>query len=106
MASDLKFVEYVCEKIKDAGAIYYRRMYGNYALYCDEKFFALIVDNKFFIEITKSGKEFATDCKTANPFKGAKSYFLIEDFENKEFLTKLIQITCKELPRIKYKKIN
>ncbi|RKY80895.1 competence protein TfoX, partial [candidate division KSB1 bacterium] len=49
MASDLSFVEFVAEQMEDAGLITYRKMFGEYALYCNGKVTALICDNQLFV---------------------------------------------------------
>ena len=40
MASNPDFVQYLCEQLAGAGAITSRKMFGEYGLYCDSKFFA------------------------------------------------------------------
>ena len=40
----------------------------------------------------------------APPYKGAKNYFLVEDVEDAEALTKLVKATYEELPEPKPKK--
>ena len=37
MASDLSFVEYVRDQMQGAGAVTFKKMFGEYALYLDEK---------------------------------------------------------------------
>lgn len=37
MASDLNFVEYVRDQIHDAGQVSFKKMFGEYAIYCNEK---------------------------------------------------------------------
>ena len=46
MASDIGFVEYVCGQIAAAGRITHRRMFGEFAVYCDGKVLALVCDNQ------------------------------------------------------------
>jgi TfoX/Sxy family transcriptional regulator of competence genes len=36
--------------MKDAGAISYRYMFGEYAIYCDGKVVALVCDNQLFVK--------------------------------------------------------
>ena len=106
MSSNESFVKFVAEQIESAGEIRYRKMFGEYALYCNEKVVALICDNQLFVKPTRSGKEFIGDVVEAPPYKGAKPSFLIEDqIEDAEWLSELIVLTEKELPRpIKKKK--
>jgi len=48
--------EFIVEQIENAGVITYRKMFGEYALYCNGKVIALICDNQLFVKPTKAGK--------------------------------------------------
>lgn len=104
MASNPEFVEYVADQLHDAGNITYRKMFGEYGMYCDGKIFALICENQLFIKITDVGRQLAPELETAPPYDGAKDYFLIENIDDREFLTSFVMETCKELPMPKPKK--
>ncbi len=104
MASNLQFVQFVADILYSAGEITYRKMFGEYGVYCDGKIFALICDNQLFVKITDIGKTLAPDLKMASPYDGAKPYFLIENIEDKEFLVPFVEATCRELPEPKPKK--
>ena len=105
MASDLSFVEFVAEQMEDAGLITYRKMFGEYALYCNGKVTALICDNQLFVKPTESGRLFIGEVVEASPYPGAKPYFLIEDqIDDRSWISDLIKATEKELPLPKPKK--
>ena len=105
MSSDLDFVEFVVDQIEQAGDISYRKMFGEYALYCRGKVVALICDNQLFIKPTEAGKSFIGNVVEAPANSGAKPSFLIEDqIENRDWISKLIILTEKELPEPKPKK--
>lgn len=105
MASDLSFVDYVVDQMDNAGEIRYRKMFGEYAVYCDEKVTALICDNQLFIKPTEAGRAFIGDPVEAPPYPGAKNSFLIEDkMDDREWLSHLVSITANELPMPKPKK--
>ena len=98
MASDLSFVEFVAEQIEHAGEIRFRKMFGEYALYCNEKVVALICDNQLYVKPTKSGREYIGQVIEAPPYPGAKLYFLIEDqIEDRNWIGQLIKLTAEEL---------
>lgn len=97
MASRPEFVQYVADQLEGAGSITYRKMFGEYGMYCDGKIFALICDDQLFIKITEAGKKAAPHLEIAPPYEGAKPYFLIEDIDDREFLTEFVAETCKEL---------
>lgn len=107
MASDKSFVDFVVDQIENAGQITYKKMFGEYALYCDGKIIALVCDNRLFVKPTDTGRAFIGDVVEAPPYKGAKLSFLIDDrIEDREWISNLIRITYMELPEQKIKKKN
>lgn len=98
MASDARFVEYVTDQIDRAGEMSSRKMFGEYALYCNKKVVALICDNRLFVKPTDGGREYIGDVVEAPAYPGAKPSFLIEEkLDDRRWLTELIRITEKEL---------
>lgn len=105
MASDLKLVEYVCDQLGGAGRITFRKMFGDYAVYCEGKVVALICDNQLFVKPTQNGRSVIGRVVEAPPYPGAKPHFLIEDrLDDREWLANLIRLTHAELPLPKQKK--
>jgi TfoX/Sxy family transcriptional regulator of competence genes len=105
MASDKDFVDFIADQIKDAGLITYRKMFGEYAVYCDAKVVALVCDNQLFVKPTEAGRKFIGQVVEAPAYSGAKMSFLIEDkFEDSKWISELIRITADELPEPKPKK--
>lgn len=99
MASDPDFVEYVCDQISAAGRIAYRKMFGDYAIYCDGKVVALVCDNQFFVKPTAAGRAVAGNVTEAPPYPGAKLYWLMgEEVDDRDWIANLIRITERELP--------
>jgi len=105
MASEINFVDYVLEQIKNSGEVTAKKMFGEYGIYSDGKLFGLICDNKLFIKPTNSGRKFIGNVVEAPPYEGAKPSFLIEDkIEDSEWLSELVRISLNELPAPKLKK--
>jgi TfoX/Sxy family transcriptional regulator of competence genes len=104
MATDKKFMEYILDQIENAGEITAKSMFGEYSVYSDGKLFALLADNNLLIKPTESGRAFIKDVVEALPYPGAKPCFLIENFDDREWLSELVRITVKELPEPKPKK--
>lgn len=108
MSSSIEFVEFAAGQLAGAGEITYKRMFGEYGLYCDGLFFATICDDQLFFKPTEAAKRLQPDIPEAPPYQGAKDYFLIEDLDNHLALAELAQATCAELrlaqkPRAKAK---
>ncbi len=105
MSSDASHIEFIVDQIQGAGLITYRKMFGEYAIYCDTKVVALVCDNQLFVKQTKAGEAYIENINMAPPYPGAKPHFLIEEqLEDRDWLTELIKITAEELPFPKPKK--
>lgn len=105
MGSSKDFVEYVCEQVRAAGNIAFRKMFGEYALYCDEKVVALICDDQVFVKKSKTAAELlGDDTEEGFPYPGAKPYYLIGNVDDRQFMTRLIRTVCDGLPAPKPKK--
>lgn len=104
MASSLDFVHYICQQIDDAGIIAFRKMFGEYTIYCNGKVIGLICDNQFFVKKTVAGVSILPNCKEASPYTNAKPCFVIDSVDDKELMTKLIRATYQELPNPRLKK--
>lgn len=104
MASSPEFVQYVADQLSGAGTITYKKMFGEYGVYCDGKIFADVCDDQLFIKITEAGRALYPGLTEAPPYEGAKNYFLIEDIDDRDFLTALTMATCQALPEPKPKK--
>lgn len=104
MSSDQSFIDFIVDQIENAGIINYRKMFGEYALYCEGKVVALVCDNQLFIKPTESGKLFIGNVVEAPAYPGAKPSFLIDDkIDDREWISTLIRITFDELPAPKLK---
>jgi TfoX/Sxy family transcriptional regulator of competence genes len=104
MASDIEFVRFVCEQLRGAGEISSRRMFGEAAIYLDEKVVALVCDNQLFLKKTEAGRALIGVPTEAPPFAGASDWFLLADLDDPEFLAVLARATAEALPLPKIKK--
>ena len=99
MATDQDFMEFLADQMAEAGEITFRKMFGEYAVYCRGKVVALACDNQLFVKPTPGGRAYIGEPTLAPPYPGAKDYFLIADaFEDREWIAGLIRVTVQELP--------
>jgi DNA transformation protein and related proteins len=103
MASDREFVKFVCEQLCGAGEISSRRMFGEAAVYLQNKVIGLVCDNQFFLNATGPGRAKIGVPKEAPPFPGASNWFLMADLDDPEFLADLVRTTAAALPNPKAK---
>ena len=104
MASHQDFVDYMAEQLREAGTIRSRKMFGEYGLFCDGVFFAVICDDQLFVKITPAGEAAFPHLPKAPPYEGARDSFLVEDVEDRELMTELVRITCEALRSTPQKK--
>jgi TfoX/Sxy family transcriptional regulator of competence genes len=103
MASDREFVTFVCEQLRGAGEISSKRMFGEAAVYLDEKIIGLVCDNQFFLKPTEPGRAMIGTPSEAAPFPGAKNWFLMADLDDPQYLGELARLTAAALPDAKPK---
>ena len=104
MASSEEFVRYACDQMSGAGRITYRKMFGDYGVYCDGKIFGLICDNRLYVKITKAGGLCWSDLPQEAPYEGARLHYAVDDVDDAVKLSALVTATCSELPQPKQKK--
>lgn len=97
MASHPDYVAYVVEQLRGAGSIRARKMFGEYGLYCDGTFFAVICDDQLFIKVTPPGEAAFPALPKAPPYDGAKDSFVVEDVDDPATAVELTRITCDAL---------
>lgn len=102
MSTSSDTIIYLSDQLTELGSrIRTRKMFGEYAMYCDEKVVALICDDQLFVKITKEGKEYmGSRYSEGLPYPGAKPYMLIggDIIENKDAFAELINMTALALP--------
>ena len=82
-------------------------MFGEYALYYEDKVVALVCDDNLFVKITEAGKDFVgDDYQEGLPYASAKPSMLINGdlIEDRRWLAQLIIMTYEHLPAAKMKK--
>ncbi len=105
MASKPHVADYVTDQIRGAGQVRSHKMFGEYAIYCNERVVALLCDDQLYVRPTEGGRAFIGEAKEAPPYPGAKPHFQVTDrLDDRDWLTELVVITAKEVPLPKSKK--
>lgn len=97
MATSVDYIEFVCEQIGGGYAVRYKKMFGDYVVYVNDKPVLLVCDNTVYV---KKLKELADTMKNAQcgvPYDGAKEHYIL-DMENAELICKVIDICERVLP--------
>lgn len=93
MATTKDFIEYVCENMKDAGEITYKKMFGEYGFYLDGLYIGAVCDNQVFFKVTELGRAVLKEEVLVPMYKGAKPSFLIEQIDDCEYISTLAKAT-------------
>ncbi len=105
MASDLAYVQHVCDQLRDVGEVSYKKMFGEYGLYVSGRMVALVCDNQLFLKPTAAGRELLGAPAEGAPYPGAKPHFVLDEhLDNRELLTAVFRVTEAALPVSKPKK--
>jgi DNA transformation protein len=106
MATKQSTVDFLTEQIQKAGHIRSRKMFGEYALYCNEKVVAFVCDDKLFVKPTEGNKKYEEFGTYAPAYPGSKDYLKISEdkWDDADWMSKLISYTAATLPIPKPKK--
>ena len=104
MASSKEYLAYILEQLSGLEDIRYRAMMGEYILYYREKVVGGGYDDRFLIKNVTAARESMPDASLERPYEGAKEMLLVENIEDREFLTDLFNSIYDELPTPKPKK--
>ena len=104
MASGKEYLAFVLEQLSDLEGISYRAMMGEYILYVHGKIIGGIYDDQLLVKPTPSAKKMMPDAPLECPYEGAKDMLLVENVDDRAFLTALFRAMADELPAPKKKK--
>ena len=105
MASNKDYLTFVLEQLSDLDDISYRAMMGEYILYFRGKIIGGIYDDRLIVKPVQSAISFMPTATYELPYDGAKEMPLVEDVDNRTFLTGLFRAMYDELPAARPKKL-
>jgi len=79
-------------------------MMGEYIIYYQGKIIGGIYDDRFLVKPTASAKQLMPNAPLERPYDGAREMLLVEDIDNRTFLTELFNAMLNELPASRKKK--
>jgi len=103
MASDLNYVQYVIDQIKINGKLTYKKMFGEYLIYLNNKPVVMVCDNTAFVKILDCIKPLMENAETGFPYEGAKEHYIL-NVDDSEHLSNLVMVLEKNVPMPKKKK--
>ena len=100
MPTQQRTVDFILEQLSDVGGVSARKMFGEYALFCDGKTVALICNDQLYLKPTEAGRTLAPEALEESAYRGAKPSLLIDAdlWDERDRLSDLIRTTADALP--------
>lgn len=89
MATTKEYIDYVCEQIRGVGEIRYKKMFGEYMVYVNDKPVIIVCDNIAFVKKLDCIKDLMPNAETGFPYNGAKEHYVL-NIDNSEFCKSII----------------
>ena len=102
MASDIDYVNYVMDQINGVGETIFKKMFGEYMVYVNQKPIILICENTAFVKKLDCVRELLETEEMGFPYKGAKEHYIL-DVDNSEVAKNIIKVLEKVIPLPKKK---
>ena len=103
-ASSKEYLEFILGQLSELEDITYRVMMGEFIIYYRGKIVGGIYDDRLLVKPIKSATAYMPTASYELPYEGAKEMLLVDEVDNKEFLTGLFNTMFNELPTPKPKK--
>ena len=105
MASSKEYLEFILGQLSELEEITYRAMMGEFIIYYRmSKIVGGIYDDRLLVKPVKSAISYISAARYELPYEGAKEMLLVDEVDNKDFLTGLFNAMYDELPNLKKKK--
>ena len=88
MATSHDYILFVSDQIRDTGDIRYKKMFGEYMVYVNDKPILLVCDNTVYVKQLPEIEQYMENAEVGIPYKGAKEQYIL-DIEDSE-LSKIV----------------
>jgi len=103
MASGKEYLAFILEQLSDLEEITYRAMMGEYILYYRGKVVGGIYDDRLLVKPVQAAVALMAEPVYERPYDGAKEMLLVENVDDRAFLTGLFHAMYDALPAPKKK---
>lgn len=104
MATSADFMEYVCAQLAGFdGVVRYRKMFGEYMVYVNDKPVLLVCDHTVFLKLLPELETLMAGSVRGLPYPGAKEHWML-DVEDREKLFAAVEILERVTPLPKPRK--
>lgn len=97
MATTKDYLDFVCTQLEGIRGIDYKRMFGEYQIYVNDKPVLLVCDNTVFVKNHPALARLLADAPEGLPYPGAKLQKIL-DVENRALTAQVIEILERVTP--------
>ena len=106
MATTREFIEYAASQAEGCGAVRYRKMFGEYMVYVNDKPILLVCDNTVYVKMLPCLGEIMAEAEKGFPYDGAKEHYIL-DVDNSDLTRAAVMAleAATTVPKPKKKKV-
>jgi TfoX/Sxy family transcriptional regulator of competence genes len=104
MASHKEYLDFILGQLSGLEEVAYRAMMGEYILYYKGKIVGGIYDDRLLVKPVKAAIAYLPTAAYELPYDGGKEMLLVDEVDDRAFLTGLLEAMEAELPAPKPKK--
>ena len=104
MATSKEYMTYILEQFSGVEGITCRPMMGEYLLYCQGRLLGGLYDGRLLVKPIPAALALMPTAPQEPPYEGAKPMLLVENVDDRAFLTSLAAAMLPELPMPRKKK--
>ena len=97
MATTRNYLDFVCTQLEEIWGIDYKRMFGEYQIYVNDKPVLLVCDNTVFVKNHPALAHLLAEVPEGLPYPGAKPQKIL-DVENRALTAQVIEILERVTP--------
>lgn len=97
MGTTKEYIQFVAEQLDNVSGVTYKKMFGEYLVYVNDKPILLVCDNCVMVKEVPEFEKIMKDAPRNFPYDGAKEHYIL-DIENRELTSKVIEILTEITP--------
>lgn len=103
MATSIEYIEEVCALLTPCGAVRYKKMFGEYLAYVNDKPVLLVCDNTTYVKMLPELESLLSTAAIGVPYAGSKPHYIL-DINNHDLVLQTVILLERITPLPKRKK--
>lgn len=91
MATPVDYIEFVCEQLREFPNVRYKKMFGEYMVYINDKPILLVCDSTVYVKKLPELSKIMSGAPCGLPYEGTKEHYIL-DIENSELTEQVCRI--------------